>query len=204
MIGDEVRVARGEATVEDDFLVGLTVTIRIAEPDDVRLADDDDAVLVVTETGDELEAFMEDLLLVEDAVVLTGGQHADLVLCWTIVAPRNQHATFAPGFGGKRTTAVWILRGLRDPQATAFIPLDRDGLMNQRFGRDDAGLETRLHLKGSDGLLRAAGAADRVTHVHEVLRRAEFIDIGATGRPGDATLDEGAIAGVGKRLGFTL
>ena len=52
VIGHEVRVARGEAAIENHFLVSLAVTIGIAEPDDVRLADDDDAVLIMAKTRD--------------------------------------------------------------------------------------------------------------------------------------------------------
>ena len=204
MVGDEVRVTRSEAAVENDLLVSLTVTIGVTQPDDVRLADGDDAVLIMTEAGDQLEAFVEDLLLVKDSVVLAGRQYADLVLRRAIIATGNQHAAFAPRFSGERTTSVRVLGGLGHPQATAFIPLDGDGLIDQGLGRDDAGLETGLHLESGDGLGGAAGSADRVPHIHEVLRGAEFVDIGASGRPGDATLDEGAVAGMRERLGLTL
>ena len=204
VIGDEVGVPRGEAAEQDHFLVGLAVAVRVAEPDDVRLADGDHAVLVMTETRDQLEAFMEDLLLVEDAVVLARGEDADLVLRRTVIAAGDEHAAFPPGLGGERTATIRIFRSLRDPQAAAFVPLDGDGLVDQRLGRDDAGLEARLQLEGGDGLLGAARTADRVTHVHEIFRRAEFVDVRPTGRPGDAALDEGTITGMGERLGFAL
>ena len=204
VIGHEVRVARGEAAIKDDFLVRFTVTVGVAQPDDVRLADNDDAILVMTEAGNQFEAFVENLLLIGDTISIGVDQYADLVLRGSVVAAGNQHAAFAPGFRGERATAVRVFRALGDPQSTTFIPLDRDGLVDQGFGHDDAGLEARLHLESSDSLFRATGAADRVTHIHEVLGRAEFIDIGATGRPSDATLDEGPIAGVGEGLGFTL
>ena len=204
VVRDEVRVARGEAAVEDHFLVGLAVAVGVAEPDDVRLADGDDAILVMTEAGDQLEAFMKDLLLVEDAVVLAGGKDADLVLGRTVVTARHEHAAFAPGLGGERSTSVGIFRSLGDPHATALIPLDRDGFVDQRLGRHDAGLEAGLHLERGDGLLGAAGTTDGVTHVGEVLGRAKLVGVGATGGPGDASLDEGAVAGVGERLSLAL
>ena len=147
---------------------------------------------------------MEDLLLIEDAVIFTGSQNANLILCRTIVATRNQDATFAPRLSGERTTSVWILRGLGNPQATAFIPLDGDRLINQGLGRNNAGLEAGLHLESGDGLFGTTGSTDRVTHVHEILRGAEFVDIGTTGSPGDAPLNEGAVAGMRERLRFTL
>ena len=163
MIGDEVGVTRREAAVEDLLLVGLAVAVGVTEPDDVRLADDDDAVLVVTESGDELQAFVEELLLVGLAVAVGVDQYADLVLSRTIIAAGHQHPALAPGLGGQRTASVRIFRGLGDPHATALVPLHGDGLVDQRFGDHDAGLEARLHLEGGDGLFRAARAADRIT-----------------------------------------
>ena len=204
VIGHEVRVARGEAAIKDNFLVRFTITVGVAQPDDVRLADNDNAILIMTESGNQFEAFVENLLLIGDTISIGVDQYADLVLCRTIIATGDQHTAFAPGFRGERATAVRVFRALGDPQSTTFIPLDRDGLVDQGFGHDDASLEARLHLESSDSLLRATRTTDRVTHIHEVLGRAEFIDIGATGRPSDATLDEGPIAGVGEGLGFTL
>ena len=204
VVGDEVGVARREAAVKDLLLVGLAVAIGIAEPDDVRLADDDDAVLVVTESGDELQSFVEELLLVGDAVAIGVDQHADLILRGTVVAARDQHPALTPGLGGQRTTTVRIFRGLGDPHATALVPLHGDGLVDQGFGDHDAGLEARLHLERGDGLLGAAGAADRITEVDEVILRAEFVHVGAAGRPGDAAFDEGPVAGVGERGGIAL
>ena len=72
VVGDEVGVSGGETAEEDLFLVGLAVTIRIAQPDDVLLGDDNHAVFIDTETGDQFEAFVEDDLLVEDTVFLRG------------------------------------------------------------------------------------------------------------------------------------
>ncbi len=72
VVGDEVGITGGETAEEDFFLVGLTVTIRIAQPDDVLLGDDNHAVFIDTETGDQFEAFVEDDLLVEDTVFLRG------------------------------------------------------------------------------------------------------------------------------------
>ncbi|MEY3853980.1 MAG: hypothetical protein RI910_2960 [Verrucomicrobiota bacterium] len=165
VVGDEVGVARREAAVKDLLLVGLAVAIGIAEPDDVRLADDDDAVLVVTESGDELQSFVEELLLVRHAVAVGVDQHADLVLGRTVVAAGYEYAAFAPGLGGERSATVGILRSLGDPHASALIPLDGDGLVDERLGHHDAGLEAGLHLEGGDGLVGTAGTADRITHV---------------------------------------
>ncbi len=147
---------------------------------------------------------MEDFFLIEDAVILAGSQNADLVLCRTIVATRDQYATFAPRLSGERTTSVRILRRLSHPQAAAFIPLDGDRLINQGLGRNNAGLEAGLHLESGDGLFGTTGSADRVTHVHEILRGAEFVDIGTTSGPGDTPLNEGAVADMRERLRFTL
>ena len=204
MIGDEVRVARSETTVEDDFLIRFAIAVRVAEPDDVRLADDDHAILVVAEAGDEFEAFVEELLLVGLAVAVGVDEDADLVLRRTIIAARHQHPALAPGLSGQRTAAVRVFGGLGDPEAATLIPLDGDGLVDEGFGHDDAGLKARLHLEGGDGLLGAARTTDGVTQVDEVRRDAEFVHVSATTSPGDATLDEGAVAGMGERLGFAL
>ena len=204
MIGDEVRVTRGEAAVEDDFLVRLAVAVRIAEPDDVRLRDDDHAVFIVTEAGDEFESFVEELLLVGLAVAVGVDEHADLILGRAIIAAGHQHPALAPGFGGQRSSAVRVFGGLGDPEAAALIPLHGDGLVDEGLGHDDAGLKAGLHLESGDGLLGATRTADGVTQVDEVLRRAKFVHVAPTSGPGDATLDEGAVAGMGERLGFAL
>ena len=204
VVGDEVGVARGEASEKDDFLVRLAVAVGIAEPEDIGVGDDDDAVFVMTETGDQLEAFVEELLLVGDAVAVGVDQHADLILGRTVIAAGHEHPAFAPGFGGERTTTIGILRSLGDPHPAALIPLDGDGLVDQRFGGHGVSLETGLHLESGDRLGGTAGAADRITHVHEVLRGAKFVGVGATGRPGDATLDESAVAGVRQGGGVAL
>ena len=147
---------------------------------------------------------MEDDLLVDDAVALAVDEDADLVLGRTIVAARDEHAAFAPSLCAQRTTSVRILRGLGDPHATSFVPLDRDRLMNEGLVGDDAGLEPRLHLEGRDGLLRSARAAGGITEVGQVLGRTELVDVLMTSDPSDASLDEGAITGVGERGGVTL
>ena len=136
VIGDEVGVAGREASVEHLFLVGLAVAVRVTEPDDVRLADHDHAVAVVAEAGDELEALVEDLLLVGHAVAVGVDEHADLVLRRTVVAAGHEHPALLPGLGVERTASVGILGGLGHPQTAAFIPLHRDGLVDEGFRGD--------------------------------------------------------------------
>ena len=204
VVGDEVSVPWSEAAEKDDFLVRLAVAVCVAKPEDVRVSNDDDAVFVMTETRDEFEPFMKELLLVGDAVAISVDHHANLILRRTIVTARHEHPALAPSFSSQRPSTVRIFRGLGDPHATALVPLDGDGLINQGLGGYGARLEARLHLKGRNGLFGAARAAGRITHVHEVLRRAKFIGVSATSRPSDTTLDEGTIAGVGQGGGVAL
>ena len=64
IVDDRVRVADAEAGVELLDLVRLAVAVRVAQPENVRRLRDDHAVLVEDEAGDELEPFVENLLLV--------------------------------------------------------------------------------------------------------------------------------------------
>ena len=199
VVGDEVGVTWGEATIKDLFLVGLAVTVGVAQPDDILLGNDDHAVLVDTKTGNQFEAFVEDDLLVEDAVLLRRNQDANLVAGRAVVVTRSQHAPFLPGFRIQGATAVRVFRGFGDPEATAFVPLHGDGLINEGFGREDADLEARLHLELRDGIGTTARAAGRVTDVLEVGLRAEFVSQRTLRGPGGGTGDEGTEAHVVQR-----
>ena len=191
VIGDEVRISRREATEEDLFLVGLTVTVGIAQPDDVLLGDDDHAVLIDAETRDELEAFMEDDLLVEDAVLLGGNQHADLVLGRSVIITGSEHAALLPGLGVQRTPAIRVLRGFRHPEATTLVPLHGDGLIDEGLGREDADLEAGLHLELGHGIGATTRATRRVADVFQVGLRAKFVGQRAFRRPSGGSGDEG-------------
>ena len=212
MVGDEVGITGGETAEEDLFLVGLTVTIRIAQPDDVFLGDDDDAILVDTETRDQFEAFVEDDLLVEDAVLLGGNQDADLVAGRAVVISRSQHAAFLPSIGVQRTATVRVLRGFGHPEATTFVPLHGDRLINEGLGREDADLEAGLDLKLGHGIGPTAGTARWVAHIFEVGLRAEFIGqrtlSGPSSRAGnegaEADMVQGASVGPGQEDGRTV
>ena len=192
VVGDEVGITRGETAEEDLFLVGLAVTIGIAQPDDVLLGDDDDAVLIDTETRDELEAFMEDSLLVEDAVLLGRNHDADLVAGRAVVITRSQHATFLPRLGIQRTAAIRVFRGFGHPEATTLVPLHGDGLIDEGLGREDADFEAGLHLKLGHGIGPTAGTARWVTHVFEVGLRAELIGQRTLSGPSSRAGNEGA------------
>ena len=144
VVGHEVGIAGCKAAVEDLLLVRLAVSIRIPQPDDVGLADDDDAILVMAETRDEFEAFVEELFLVGHAVAIRVDQHADLILGRAIIAAGHQHPALAPGFGGQRPAAVRVFRGLGNPHPPAFIPLHRDGFVDERLGGRDISLEAWL------------------------------------------------------------
>ena len=197
VIGDEVRVAGREAAVEHMLLVRLAVAVGVAEPDDVRLADHDHAVAVVAETRDELEPLVEDLLLVGHAVAVGVDEHADLVLGRTVVAAGHEHPALLPGLGVERTAAVGIFGRLGDPQASALVPLHRDGLVDERFRGHQRGLEAGLHLEGGGLLSRTCRTAGGIAEVDEVGRHAERVDVGEPGRPGHGALDERAVAEVG-------
>ena len=196
VVGDEVGVARGEATVEEDFLVGLAVAVGVAEPEDALLRDDDDAVFPDAETGDQLEAFVEDLLLVEVAVALGADEDRDLVLGGAVIETGHQHAAFLPRLGVQGAAAVGVLGGLRDPEAATFVPLDGDGLVDEGFGDDRGGLEAGLQAELRDGVGGTARAAHGVTEIGQVGRGAELVEVGALGDPSDAALEEGVDAGV--------
>ena len=204
VVGDEVGVARGEAAIEEDFLVGLAVAVGVAEPEDPLLRDDDHAVLPDAETGDQLEAFVEDLLLVEVAVALGADEDRDLVLGGAVVETGHQHAAFLPRFGVQGAAPVRVLRGFRDPEAATFVPLDGDGLVDEGLGHDGGGLEAGLQAELRDGVGGTARAADGVTEIGEVRGRAELVEVGALRDPSDAALEEGMDAGVAQGGGIAL
>ena len=196
VVGDEVGVARGEAPVEEDFLVGLTVAVGVAEPENALLGDDDDTVLPDAETGDQFEAFVEDLLLVEVAVPLGADEDRDLILGGAVIETGDQHAAFLPRLGVQGAAAVGVLGGFRDPEATPLVPLDGDGLVDEGLGDDGGGLEAGLQAELRDGVGGTARAAHGVTEVGQVGLGAELVEVGALGDPGDAALEEGVDAGV--------
>ena len=159
----EVGVAGLKATEENNLRIGLARALGVTQPNNLLLGDDDDAVLIETEAGDQLEAFMENLLLVEHAVVLARNEDADFIPRRAVVITRLQDATFLPGFGAERASAVRILRSFGDPQATAFVPLLRNRLIDEGLSSNNLGLKAWLHPELSNSIISATRTADRIT-----------------------------------------
>ena len=204
MVRDEVCVAGREAAVERDLLVGLAVAVGVAQAHDVRLRHHDDAVLGHAEAGDEFEPFVKDGLFVHDAVAVGVLEDADAVARGAVVAAGLERAGFLPRLGAERAAAIRILGRLGDPEASTRVPLDGDGLGDERLGGDDRGAKARLHLKLLDRVRRAQRAAGGVAQIGEVGLGAKFVRVFAPGRPRQRAEDEGADARVLQRGGRVL
>lgn len=147
---------------------------------------------------------MENLLLIEVTVALGADEDGELVLGWAVVETRDQHATLLPRLGVERAAAIGVFRRFRDPHAATLVPLDGDGLIDERLGDDSRRLEARLEAELGDRVSRPARTAHRITQVRELGRNAKFVDIGALGNPGHPALQESVDAGVAQRDGIAL
>ena len=197
IVDDRVRVAGAESGVEFRHGVRLAGALRVAEPEDVRRLRDDHAVLVKDHARREFEAFVKDVLFLENAVRVGIAEDRDFVGRGAVcdVAAFHEAARVFPRVGLWHAATVWILGRLGHPHAALPVPIDIHRLVDERLGRDERHFEIGMHHGFRGRFLRQTRPAIGITQRGEFLPRAEFVRVFPLRRPRDAAQQDRAEIG---------
>ena len=204
VVDDCVGVAGTEIAVEFFDLVGFAVVVGVAEPEDVRGLGDDDPVFVEDETGDEIEPFEEDGLLVHDPVAVGVGETGDFIetgaalFAWGGVDAAVVLPFLAAVVRAHAASTVRVFRGFGDPERTVRGPIEVHGLRDERLGGDEFEVEIGMDFEVCEGGVRLHGAAVRVGEAGDFLWFGEFVDVVAFPGPCETAHDDGAVVGEGE------
>ena len=114
----------------------LIVAVGVPEPHDVGFVQHDHSILVKTKPRDQFEAFMENRLLVHDAVTIGVLQNADPVGGRAVVGAGLEDSGLFPRLRHAGTASIRIFGRLRNPKAPASIPVCGDRRGDERLRSD--------------------------------------------------------------------
>src|SRR5207248_9361651 len=76
---------------------------------------------------------------------------------------------------------VRVFRRLRDPEPALWVPVERNHLLDQWFGRDEADIELRVDIQLCGRLLRRGGTTGGISQRIQFLLRAQIVHVRDSG-----------------------